>query len=135
MSAVAAKEAFVSLLGGLTGVRIAPNNPPDSFNHFPFAVCWVRDFVYSPQRLGNLFSNGTHTLVGQIHIARKELHRGIETLEVYPDLLRTALQNDPTLGGTVISIPSFEASILPGQWDTQQTLYVEFRVGINVKYC
>lgn len=135
MGTVAAKEAFIDILGALSGVRKAPDNPPDSLNHFPFAVCWVRDYVYSKERLGNLFSNGNHTLVAQIHIARKDLSRDLATLEVYPDLVRTALQNNPTLTGTVNVITSFESSILPGQWDTQQTLMVEFRVGINVKYC
>ena len=135
MGTVAAKNAFVDILGALSGVRIAPDNPPDSLNQFPFAVCWVRDYSYSKTRLGNLFSNGSHILVGQIHIARKDLARDIATLEVYPDLVRTALQNDPTLAGTVINITSYEAKINPGQWDTQQTLYVEFLVGIDVAYC
>lgn len=135
MSTVAAKNAFADLLGGLAGVRKAPDYPPDSLNHFPIAVCWVRDYVYSKERLGNLFSNGNHVIVGQIHVARKNLPTDLATLEVYPDLVRTALDADPTLNGTVKVITSFESSIIPGQWDTQQTLMVEFRVGINVKYC
>jgi hypothetical protein len=135
MGSVAAKNAFVSLLAGLTGVRKAPENPPDSLNHFPFAVAWVREYTYKQNRAGQLFPSGSHVLVGQIHVARKNLPVDLATIEVYPDLVRTALEADPTLGGTIRRIESYEAKILPGQWDTQNTLYVEFLVGIDVDYC
>ncbi len=136
MSTVAAKNAFVDILGALSGVRKATDNPPDSLNVFPFAVAWVDEYQYEKKRLGNLFSNGTFVLVGQIHVARKDQARALATLEVYPDLIRTALVADPTLNGTVNNILEYKPSgPIPGVWDSQNTLYIEFRVTVDIKYC
>lgn len=135
MGTVAAKNYFADMLGALSGVRKFQDNPPDSLNVFPAAVAWVRESRYRSQGKGILFSHGRHVLVGQIHVARKNLPTDLATLEVYPDLFHAAVNADPTLGGNVNQTISLEASIQPGQWDSQQTLYVEFRLEVDIKYC
>jgi len=135
-STVSAKNAFVDILAALTGVRKAPDNPPDSMNVYPHAIAWVAKYDYLSKRKGRILDTGNHILYGRIYIPRKDLSRDIATLEIYHDLVRTALADDPTLNGTVRQILSYEGNILPGQWDSQpQLVYVEFQIGIDIDYC
>lgn len=136
MGTVAAKNAFVSLLSGLTGVQNAFTNPPDSLNFFPTAIAFFREYNYQSERKGGYYYTGRHLLVGQIHVARKNLPEDIALLEVYPDLLRTALAADPTLGGTVRKVTNeFRARLIFGEFDSQKTLYIEFEVVVDIDYC
>lgn len=94
-------------LGRLSGVKQAPDYPPESMSQFPFGLAYLRD--------GNAtFEAGwikdVYTIVCELHFARQVLPADIAKAMPYNRLMLTALHGDPTLNGTVDTI------ISPVEW-------------------
>ena len=53
-------------------------------------------------------AEGLHSLVVEIHVARKDLPRDVETALPFGELLAAAVFDDPTLGGTVDTVRADE---------------------------
>lgn len=68
-------DAFITALttkfGGVTGVKSAPENPPEALNEFPVVVCYfVRgDFTYGQSSP----AIGLHTVHADLHLSRSNL--------------------------------------------------------------
>lgn len=120
------------LAEGLTGIRQAPDFPPEQMNVFPFAVCYPAAGQFQAGPMGLM--KGLHNLVVEIHVARKDLPRDVETALPFGELLAAAVLDDPTLGGTVDTVRADEGiSYTFGAlaWGGQET--VGWRVIIPVK--
>lgn len=88
---------------GLAGIQEAPEYPPESANQFPFALTYYRE-GNTAFEMG--WRKGLHTVFCELHVSRQVLPAAIRTAMPYLDLMLDALQNDPTLNGTVDTIVS-----------------------------
>jgi len=120
------------LAEGLPGIRQAPDFPPEQMNVFPFAVCYPAAGEFQAGPMGLM--KGLHNLVVEIHVARKDLPRDVETALPFGEALAAAVMDDPTLGGTVDTVRADEGiSYTFGAlaWGGQET--VGWRLTIPVK--
>lgn len=106
MTIQAAIAYIQGLAEGLTGIRQAPDFPPEQMNVFPFAVCYPSAGEFRAGPIGLM--KGLHSLVVEIHVARKDLPRDVETALPFGELLAAAVFDDPTLGGTVDTVRADE---------------------------
>ena len=72
-------------VGSVTGIRVAPDYPPDDLSIFPFAVCYpaMGTLIQEPPEL----MTGLHDIVIEIHVARKDLPRDVESVIGYVDTI------------------------------------------------
>lgn len=95
-------DAVQDIMGALTGIKAAPDEPLEQFSQFPFAVCYADHGEWDFGPAGD--RKGLHTLVLELHVARKDLPRDIAAAMAYSDIIPNALLKDPTLAGTVSTI-------------------------------
>lgn len=90
------------LIGALTGVRAAPDQPVEKMSILPLSLCYV-----GPGDWLN-YVNGGKQFVGDImvelHVPRKDLARDMSRLMSYVESVPNEIMSDPTLGGTVASV-------------------------------
>jgi len=88
-----AVAALQFLIGQIDGLRGAPTDPPEKITAFPFAVAFPTDGEWA---FGDeSYDTGLHTIVLQIHTARKDLPRDVAAIIPYGELVREKLR-----GGT-----------------------------------
>jgi hypothetical protein len=89
---MATLQAFVDqvqdAVGALSGIRGAPDEPPEQIAAFPFAVAYVRDGSYE-EKQGTLLGN--HTVVVELHVARKDLARDVAAAMGYAKSIPNAI--------------------------------------------
>lgn len=75
----------------ISGIRAATNVPPDQINIFPFVVCFPFQGVYeiSPA----LVKKGLHTIIIDIHMARRDLARDVEAVDEYIETIVNTLMS------------------------------------------
>ena len=112
----------------LEGMREAPDYAPEQLNVFPFAVTYAGSGRWE-QMAG--WKRGLHTVVTEIHIARKDLPRDISTAMPYCETFPNSLLADPTLGGVIDAIN--DVSYVFGPLDWGQTKTIGFRFSITLK--
>jgi len=87
----------------LTGVRGAPANPPDAINAFPFIVCYSQSGTFAINTPEDKIA--IHTLVVEVHVARKDLPRDIAAVmafcESVPNLLFKKFRDDNKWNATI----------------------------------
>jgi hypothetical protein len=74
---------------GISGIREAPETPPDQINQFPFAICFARTGEYRIGPAGVM--TGIHTIVLELHVARKDLTRDVPTAMKYAKSIPLAI--------------------------------------------
>lgn len=78
-------------VGDVTGVKFAPDYPPDSAGDFPFAVTYLERFRVeqnTPQDVRAL-----HTVRVELHVARKDLPEDVYTLLPFFETVTAAIIN------------------------------------------
>jgi len=92
----------------LTGMRSAPDNPPDSINMYPFAIT----YFMRGRWWGNdaTWKTSADTWAIDIHLAKvPDIGRVLEACAEMPEALAQAIVSDETLGGTVTHIDEVRA--------------------------
>lgn len=94
--------ALQTIVGGLSGIRNAPELAPEQLNEFPIAVAYPsKGEIFSQS---GVWRKSLHTIALEIHTARKDLPTDISRTINYVELVGDALVTNPTLGGAVDSI-------------------------------
>lgn len=86
---------------GLTGIQEAPDYVPEGMNQFPFAMTYYRQ-GNTTAMMG--WRKGLHTVFLEIHLARQLLPSTIKAAMPYYERVLAALEDDPTLNGTISTI-------------------------------
>lgn len=135
MSLAGAIQQLAVTLGTLTGMRSAPPYPPETAAVFPFAVAYAASGDYTGGSLGKILTRERHSLAAEIHVARRELARSVAAAVPYADLLRTALQADPSLNDEVMVIESLGYRFGPLSWNGIDTIGYTFDVTVLLEGC
>lgn len=82
-----------------TGIRKAPDNPPEKFSSFPVAVCHPVSGFYRPDSM----RTAVHEIALWILVARKDLPRDVSASLPYGDSISDAIY-DAYVAGTLDEI-------------------------------
>jgi len=89
----------------ISGIKAAPDTPPESINQFPFAVTYEgTGTVYIDDMYSDTFARQTATIVSELHLTRQNLPTAIANAMAYRNSFLDALRDNPTLSGTVMMI-------------------------------
>jgi hypothetical protein len=127
----AAKYVQSSIVSDISGIRSAPEDPPDNASVYPFAVCFPEG--------GNFTGNDDagkdfHDLVLQIHGTRKDLPRDYAAVIGYIEDVGHALRDDPTLGDnveTIVGEITYSFGVM--QWGGVETLGPQFKFTVKIR--
>lgn len=128
MTQEAAILQVVSIVGGIAGIREAPQYPPENIGDFPFAVAYPGDGEHTVGTLVN--STGERKFLGQIivevHVSRADLPSAVQASIGFGDSVPNALLKNPTLNGTVSTFQSITQTFGELDWDAMKTLGYRF---------
>lgn len=114
----------------LGGIKIAPLRPLESFSDFPFSVCYASSGVIEFGSAQD--KKGLHTLVVELHVARKDLPDDIQAAMGYgdsiPNLLMSKLINDNNWNHTIDTFKRISYTFGAMSWGEVSTLGFRFRV-------
>ena len=100
MSVVTIVNALQDVTGGISGIKKAPDEPPEQMNVFPFVVAYPSGGTLTGATHSTRFLRNQHTLVCEIHIQRKNLPLAVNEALPYLELFKAAIVADPTLNST-----------------------------------
>jgi len=123
-------DAVVAKLKALTGVKFAPDEPPEQMTAYPFVVVWWSEG--EAREVDATWGYTLDTVVAQVHIARKDLANDVRTVRGFGDTVRKALVQDPSLGGVVCSLNRLYMAFRPMEWGGVQTL--GYHIELTYKY-
>ena len=115
-------------VGAISGIRGAPDEPPDSINAFPFAVCFVDtgEYLIGPPQV----MTGLHTIIVELHVARKDLERDVQRAMVYaksiPNAIFAAHAASTFTAFQTLTTITYEFG--PLDWGDLQTIGFRFRL-------
>lgn len=113
-------------LGVLTGIRGAPDAPPEQINVFPFIVVYPTGGEWIFGTAGE--KKGLHDVVIELHVARKDLPRDVVTALGYAESIPNAIMKDPTFGGYASTFGSIDYDFGPLGWGGMETIGFKFTI-------
>lgn len=120
--------AIQDVVGAISGIRAAPDTPPESINQFPFAVCYPATGAWTPVSAG--WMKGLHTVVIEIHVSRADLSTGVAQAMPYLLQVANALLRDTTFGGTVQTFSELRYTFGRLVWGTQGTTHIGWKMEV-----
>lgn len=113
--------AVQTVVGGITGIRQAPAEPPDSMAAFPFAVCMPHRGHYQQDTPGCGIA-GEHIIRLEIHTGRKNARTDYLAIIPYVDSVPAALLANTDLSGTVYVNEAITYEFGPLTWNGLPTI-------------
>lgn len=116
MSVLGIVQAIQDMVGAVTGIRAAPDYPPENLNGiFPVSI------VYPPRGNikggpGYLGMTALHQVVIEIHFPRTELSKAVQASISYIDSIPNALFLDETLNGAASHFEDIDYEFGPMNW-------------------
>lgn len=130
MSVESAISNLQSKALNLTGVKGAPDEPPESINVFPFSVAYEVS-----GELVNWMSNFGDEIVNinvELHVSNQLLASAVQVAYALRDPFISAVMADPKLGGTVDTLQSISWTCGYMLYAGQQTFGYQFTIGVKV---
>lgn len=93
-SLTSALTQLQKIIGEIDGIRSAPDSPPERAAAFPFVVVYPRSGSFEPEgayTATDTAIRGLHTLVLQLHVARRDLPRAYEQALPYGELIKNTI--------------------------------------------
>ena len=113
----------------ISGIRSAPDEPPESTDLFPFVVVYPGSGVYE---VGNPigYTRALHNIVIELHVARKDLPRNYSTVMSLIDEIPIELGKLLKASGfsDLSTFESIEYSFLPMSYGGVDTLGVQYTI-------
>ncbi len=110
----------------MTGIKAAPDYPPEDMSTFPFAICYPRTGEVNFG--GQKWANNLDTVYMDLHISRAILPKAVEKAIPYRDTFAKKLMDDPTLGGTAKHITGFIVTFGELSYAGQTTIGWRFEI-------
>jgi len=120
------------LIGALTGIEAAPDNPPEGMLALPYSICFVVDGTWEISPPG--VQKGLLTLRLEIHFARGVLPEAVAQAMAYNQSIPNEILSNPTLGGNVNTITgpiSFKFGEI--DFETEKHIGYEFTVPVKME--
>ena len=119
-------------IGAITGIRAAPDYPPEDSTVYPFVVAYAGAGEFrTGEPAGALKYLGS--IIVDLHVARKDLPRDAEKAMTYHTSIPNDILEDKTLGGTADTCGPVSCSgLIAMSYGGQETLGLRFTIE-NVK--
>lgn len=114
----------------LTGMKDAPDQPPETINVFPFSIAYERTAETLQRGYG--FADDIVTLWVEFHVARQLLQGGVQTAMALRDPFLKKLIGDPTLGGSVSTITAIRRTFGWLKWGGTDTIGYRFEIDVKI---
>ena len=114
----------------LSGMKAAPDAPPEGAGAFPFAVSYERTGTLAMRSAG--FADDLATIWCEIHVSRQILPIAIGTAMAFRDPFLKAIIADPTLGGSVSTVNAVRRTFGALKWADIDTIGYRFEVDVKV---
>lgn len=98
-------DQIQDIIGAMSDIRAAPDEPPERMNRYPFAVCYAGDGVYALAPPDTM--TGLHNIILELHVARKNLPRDVSTAMGFAKSIPNAIFKGWT-DGNISAIQTFE---------------------------
>ena len=117
MSLIGIIQAIQDTVGAVTGIRAAPDYPPENLNSiFPFSVCFPDTGEYDVGPGGVSVYRALHNIRLQIHFSRTDLPKSLEAAIPYGDSIAKALIIDPQVNDSCDTIGNITYTFGPLAW-------------------
>lgn len=115
-------QQIQEVVGAVSGIRFAPDSPPNQVAHFPAAICYSRAADWS--RSDATFYTALHSVVIEVHFPKEDLARAVALATPYGDLIVSALLSAFKAGTfTAFQSPgSITGEFGPMEWDSTETV-------------
>ena len=128
-------QAIMDKVGAVTGIKEAPDYPPEQLNSFPFAVAFPSEGSHQFSVPGERLFLGNVIL--EIHVSRADLPNAVMESIGFGDTIPAALMNFTTSGalplaGTCDTFESITQTFGELNWGDTQTLGYRFTI-TNIK--
>lgn len=115
-------------IGSITGIRKAPQYPPEKMSVFPFAVAYPGGGRVGSETMGAV--KFLHNIIIEIHLARKMLDQTVEDAVVYVDDVPEELFGAIFSGAytTIQTHGDITYEFVPMEWAGVETLGIRFTI-------
>uniref|UniRef100_A0A6M3M434 Tail protein n=1 Tax=viral metagenome TaxID=1070528 RepID=A0A6M3M434_9ZZZZ len=121
-----------NLIGALTGIEAALDNPPEGTLALPCSICYVSDGTWEISSPGT--QKGLLNLRLEIHFARGVLPEAVEQAMAYNQSIPNEILSNPTLGDNVNTVTgpiNFRFGNL--EWAGEDHIGYEYTVPIKME--
>lgn len=132
MTLQSAIQDVQATIAAISGIRDAPNYPPEDSAVYPFVVAYAGPGEFrTGEPAGQMKYLGS--IIVDLHIARKDLPRDVEKAMTYHESIPNEILEDTTLGGNISTCGPVSCSgIIVMAYGGQETLGLRFTIE-NVK--
>jgi hypothetical protein len=123
-------QAIMDIVSQVSGIREAPDYPPEQLSDFPFAVAFPSEGTHFFGVVGERKFIGNVIL--EIHVSRVDLPNAVANSIGFGDSIPNALLKSPTLTGTADTFESVAQTFGELNWGDTQTLGYRFTI-TNIK--
>jgi hypothetical protein len=123
-------QAIMDAVAQVSGIREAPDYPPEQLSDFPFAVAFPSEGTHNFGVVGERMFLGNVIL--EVHVSRVSLPLAVENSIGFGDTIPNKLMTDPTLGGTCDTFENIAQTFGELNWGDTQTLGYRFTL-VNIK--
>jgi hypothetical protein len=117
-------QAIQDVVGAVTGIRAAPDYPPDSLGNLPAAITYAREGFINTGPFG--IAESLHNIVIEIHFQNSDLPKAVKTAMPYVDSIPAALTANPWLANTCETFSRISYAFGAMEWGGIQTTGIRF---------
>lgn len=127
--------AAQALIGAITGVAAAPEQPTDApSGQWPYCIAFPASGSFSGGGGGSVQLQGLHTVVFQIHYARHDLKTAYDAILPYVEEVANALTADPTITATATTTNDVRYTFGAMEYAGIDTIGWQFEVQFKIRY-
>ena len=126
--------AAIGYVGGLTGIKLAPTEPPEKIGDFPFVAGYPADGEWRETPAG--LKTGLHNVIIELHVARKDLPFDYALAIPFVDSIPNVLMSNLTdkWDSTISTFDRITYRWGEMEWGSQKTLGLQFTVqGVKIQ--
>lgn len=123
-------QAVMDLVGSVSGIREAPDFPPEQLSDFPFAVAFPGEGTHKFGVVGERMFLGNVVL--ELHVSRVDLPVAVQNSIGFGDTIPNKLMANPTLNDTADVFENVTQTFGELNWGDTQTLGYRFTI-TNIK--
>lgn len=127
-------DAITNILSGLEGIKGLPDDPPEQMNQFPFGVVYAGNGEWNLGAPTTVW--GTHNIIVELHVARKDLPRDVSRAMVYADSIPKAIiaaHAYDRIDNTVVMLNKIAYEFRALGWGDAETLGFRFTVTVEAE--
>ena len=116
-------------VGAISGIRLAPDEPPDSAPTWPIAIAYVQSGVFEPLAAEHM--QGLHDIAVDLHVPHKDLSRDVAKLMTYVKAIPNAIYGilyDGTIMTTALTFQQISYTLTTGVIAEQPTVVLRYVV-------